>query len=316
MTPVPGTHVSASVRLEACIGEGGMGSVWLARDRDTGRELAVKLVAAELVADETVRRRFAREAELGRSIASPHVVRTHAHGVLPDGTPYLVMDLCRGESLRAKLERVGRLDAAEAVGVLEQMASALEAAHALGVVHRDVKPENVFLIAPEGTVKVLDFGIAKREGAEERVLTQAGVALGTPEYMSPEQLLFPDRLESAIDVWAMAVVAYEALTGRRPFAGDTPGEIFAALCSGHAPPPSALGLPATLDALFARAFATDPAERPRAPSALARELRAACQPLLRAPARARHGAVTLATQLSPLAGTQAAGHLRYGAAPT
>ncbi|MCC6522062.1 MAG: protein kinase [Polyangiaceae bacterium] len=271
-----GTELAHGLRLELCLGAGGMGSVWLGRHH--GAEVAVKVMAASLVASEELRARFAREVRACQSIASPHVVQVLAHGLAPDGAPYLVMELCRGESLRQKLERAGRLPAEEVAAIVAQIGRALGAAHAAGVVHRDIKPDNVFLLAaPEGFVKVLDFGVARRDAADERTLTADGTLLGTPSYMSPEQLLFPRQAEPAFDVWALGVLAYEALVGRRPYEGEGLVEIVRAVCETEAPPPSRAGLHAAFDAFFAQALARDPARRFASPEALARAFDTACR---------------------------------------
>ncbi|MCC6523138.1 MAG: serine/threonine protein kinase [Polyangiaceae bacterium] len=302
MRPEVGAYVTREVRLEALIGEGGMGSVWLARDA-YGREAAVKFISEELADDPVLRERFAREARAAQSIPSPHVVRTLAYGTTDDGTPYLMMELCRGESLRAKVMRTGRLGLVEVASIVEQVGAALEAAHGAGIVHRDVKPENVFLVAPHGQVKVLDFGIAKREARDERVLTQVGMVMGTPEYMSPEQLLFPDRVEAGFDLWATAVVAYEALTGALPFAGDTPSELLRAVCEARYAPPSAHGLPDALDAFFAACFSNDPQSRPLTARELTTAFAAHATSALALPVGAGAARMpTLAIELSALSG--------------
>ena len=261
--PVAGMMVTPSVRLEERIGEGGMGSVWRARDLGSGEETAVKFMASDLRADAVLRERFAREARVAQAIASPHVVRVVAEGATADGgVPFLVMELCRGESLREKLARLGRLELDEVARIVEEICGGLAVAHGAGVIHRDIKPDNVFLVAPAGRVKLLDFGIARREARGERALTQAGTVMGTLPYMSPEQLLFSERVDPGFDLWATAVLAYEALSGQQPFVGEEMADVMRAVVEQRYAPPSALDLPAALDAFFARAFAADPRARP------------------------------------------------------
>ncbi|MCC6521756.1 MAG: serine/threonine protein kinase, partial [Polyangiaceae bacterium] len=217
MEPGPGTMLTATLRLERELGRGGMGSVWRARHLGLGADVAVKLVAPELLRDEVIRERFAREARAAAHIRSPHVVAILDFGTSADGTPYITMDLCQGETLRRRLARLGRLEPRAAVRVVAGVTLGLEAAHALGIVHRDIKPENVLFDGPDDTVKLLDFGIAKRSDTGERILTMADAVMGTPAYMSPEQVLFPGKVEPAFDLWAVGVVAYEMLTGVSPF---------------------------------------------------------------------------------------------------
>ncbi|MBI4701237.1 MAG: serine/threonine protein kinase, partial [Deltaproteobacteria bacterium] len=225
MEPKPGTMVTPKVRLARPLGAGGMGSVWVADHLALEVEVAVKLISAEaLQRDPGLAERFKREAAVAAKIKSPHVVQMHDHGLTDDGTPYIVMELLAGESLRERLERCERLSPRETGLMLAQVAEVLSTAHAMGVVHRDLKPDNVFLVCSgyEIFVKVLDFGIAKHQGpAAGRPLTRTDAVMGTPEYMSPEQLLSAKAVDHRADLWALGVVVYEALTGWRPFHGET-----------------------------------------------------------------------------------------------
>jgi serine/threonine-protein kinase len=257
----PGTMVTPNVRLVALLGEGGMGSVWVAEHLTLETRVAVKFVSAEALAEggAGIIARFKREAKAAAKIKSPHVVHTHDHGVLSDGTPYIIMELLEGESLAARLRRTGSLSLKEAALVVSQVGKALTEAHRLGIVHRDLKPDNLFLTSSAGEllVKVLDFGIAKHSTARKSgVLTASGAFIGTPEYMSPEQMLSSKHVDHRTDVWSLGAVAYEALTGELAFR-ESGGGLVLAICNARYAPPSTVlpGLPAELDGWFARALA-------------------------------------------------------------
>src|SRR5262245_38407680 len=223
----PGTTIASDVHLVRPLGEGGMGSVWVAHHSRLGTEVAVKVVSSELAFAPEVRRRFEREAQAAARIRDPHIVQVFDQGVMKDGRQFLVMELLEGESLADHLDRVGSLSPGEAAALVAQVAGALAKAHRLGIVHRDIKPENLFLTNAGGApfVKILDFGIAKQHGTPANLRTGHGAILGTPVYMSPEQLLDTKNADASADVWALAVVAYELLTGRVPFDGDTFGAL-------------------------------------------------------------------------------------------
>jgi formylglycine-generating enzyme required for sulfatase activity len=272
------------LRLVRPLGRGGMGSVWVA-DGPAG-QVAVKFVAPRLLArDPGAAARFSREiAALARLGDHPHVVRPLAQGEL-DGAPFFVMELLTGESLAERLGRERRLAPAVTARLLAQAASALDAAHANGLVHRDIKPANIFLSSTgaEPLVKLLDFGMAKPLEAEivsVSPLTTSGALLGTPSYMSPEQLLTPALVDGRSDQWALGVLCYEALTGQRPFRGQTLAALFGSITSGCYMPPSRLAssLPAALDEWFARALAVRPAGRFATAGELARAFEAAACP--------------------------------------
>ncbi|MCC6526910.1 MAG: protein kinase [Polyangiaceae bacterium] len=268
MQPAAGLMVSDRVRLVRPLGAGGMGSVWVAEHLTLETEVAVKFITHALLAENPeLVERFKREASAAAKIQSPHVVQTFDRGVTGDGLPYIVMELLRGESLRARLGRKHVLPPAEVAAVVRQTARALDAAHALGIVHRDVKPDNLFLCSTAGEllVKVLDFGIAKQEGAlEASSVTRTGTTVGTPQYMSPEQLLSAKSVDAAADLWALAVVAYEALTGRQPFTGETLAAIAIEITSARFIRPSRMpGSTATplIDEWFERAFDREKSRR-------------------------------------------------------
>ncbi|GAA3226988.1 hypothetical protein GCM10017691_16960 [Pseudonocardia petroleophila] len=263
-------------RLDGLLGQGGMGRVYRAFDTDQDRPVALKVLPAALSADPEYRQRFRREAKVASQLTDPHVVPIHRHGEI-DGQLFLDMRLVDGDDLSKVLRRDGPLDAESAVRVVEQVASALDAAHEAGLVHRDVKPANVFLTRgrPGGPrfAYLGDFGIAR--SASSSTLTATGTTLGTLDYMAPERFLGRE-VDARADVYALACLLHEALTARKPFAGDE----LPALMNAHlnlAPPrPSATHpVPAGLDAVVARGMAKDPAQRHATAGALAGAARAA-----------------------------------------
>ena len=270
---------------ETLVATGGMGEVWRATDTVLHRPVALKLLKPEFAEDATFRERFVAEARHAASLQHPGVAAVFDFGELPAeaagtgsraGTrPYLVMELVDGKPLSTLLREGPRLDPEVARDLVSQAAEALGAAHAVGLVHRDVKPANL-LVTPDGQVKVTDFGIARAAGGA--TLTQTGQLVGTPQYLSPEQAEGRGAT-SASDVYALGVVLFECLTGRRPFTGDTP--VATALAHLRQPVPDLPeGVPADLAAITRRALAKDPAER----YANAGELAAALRTGVAAPA--------------------------------
>ena len=289
MVLATGTRVSGSVTLVRPLGRGGMGSVWVGRHDKLDTDVAVKFVSAELAQrDASALARFKREAALSAKIQSPHVVKIFDHGVMDDGRPYLVMELLRGETLGEYLARHERLSPRHTVTVVSQIAVVLDEAHALGVVHRDIKPDNVFLIDAgyDLFVKVLDFGIAKQTSLPKvSDVTSTGAIVGTPEYMSPEQLLSTKSADHRSDVWSLAVLVYCALLGRVPFTGETLPSLSLSICNADYDPPSTVLLSASedgsdipeftrdLDSWFERALEPDPNRRFQSAGEMAAALR-------------------------------------------
>ena len=238
------------------LGAGGMGEVYLAHDEKLDRPVAIKLLSSEL-RDPVHWQRFHQEARAASSLNHPHIVVVHDVGEL-DGRPFMVTEYVEGQTLRACLEQRS-LTTSTALDVATQIASALAAAHERGLVHRDVKPENV-MIRPDGYVKVLDFGLAKPVRAIEGsvLVTQPGTVIGTPRYMSPEQARGLPA-DARTDVWSLGVVCYEMLAGNPPFDGHTAADVLAAVLERD--PPSLTGLPTPFAAAVMRALAKTPERR-------------------------------------------------------
>ena len=262
-----GTRVTDNLTLTRKLGEGGMGCVWVAQNHALETEVAIKFISSEEArADEALVARFKREAKAAAQIKSPHVVQMFNHGVTADGMPYIVMELMEGESLLERLDRAGMMAPADVAEVIDQTTNVLVKAHGLGIVHRDLKPDNLFLVSGgRGLfVKVLDFGLAKlSQAAQISVVTATNVVAGTPHYMSPEQLLSTKNVDGRTDLWALAVVAYRALTAKLPFAGETIPELTLNVFQGKFAPPSSIraDLVHPLDAWFARAFHSEIEQR-------------------------------------------------------
>ena len=245
--------------LESVLASGGMGRVWRARDTLLQRPVAVKILRSEYTGDAAFLGRFRAEAQHTAVLAHPNIAALYDYGeVDQDGEhlAYLVMELVEGESLATLLARERRLDVPQTLGILRATAAGLAAAHAAGVVHRDVKPGNV-LLGPAGVVKITDFGIAW--SASSVPLTQTGQVIGTAQYLSPEQAA-GGKAVPASDVYALGAVAYECLTGRRVFDGENSVQIAVKQIREH-PDPLPAELPANVRGLVERALSKDPAER-------------------------------------------------------
>ncbi len=241
-----------------------MGEVWLADHLSLRTQVVVKFLGPLVAQDPANLARFQREAAAAAQVRSPHVVQTFDFGVSPEGVAYIVMELLEGRDLSQVL-RDRTLSLVEAAHLVEGVARALTKAHERGIVHRDIKPANVFM-CDEGTgqpfVKVLDFGIAK--GVDDHnPVTSTGEVVGTPAYMSPEQLTGGAELDARTDLWSLGVLAFRALVGRTPFGGDSVAAIALAVVSAPLPRPSGLNpsLPASFDAWFARACSRDLSHR-------------------------------------------------------
>ncbi|HLG08912.1 MAG TPA: protein kinase [Gaiellaceae bacterium] len=261
--PRVGTEL-AGYRIESLLGWGGMSVVYLAEDLRLKRRVALKLLAASLAEDESFRGRFLRESELAASIDHPNIVPIYEAGTTED-LLFIAMRYVEGRDLKERLQR-GRLDPADAIGILAQVASALDAAHARGLVHRDVKPSNVLLdtgARPDGSdhVYLADFGLTTRV-SEEAGIGDDGRLMGTIDYVAPEQIA-GEEIDGRADVYSLGCVLYECLVGQPPFRSDSDLAVVFAHLETESPPPSAgrPELPAALDAVIARALAKEPEQR-------------------------------------------------------
>lgn len=261
-----------------------MGAVWLAEHLTLRSHVAIKLIHLDMAGSTEALARFLREAQSAASLRSPHVVQILDHGV-DNGTPYIAMELLEGESLADRLARVGRLEPAELARIMTQVGRAIARAHEAHIVHRDLKPDNVFLVRndDEEMAKVLDFGIAKSAAqggltAAVSSSTRTGAVLGTPYYMSPEQAEGAKSLDYRSDIWAMGVIAFECLLGRKPFDAETLGALLLAICARPIAVPSHYGaVPAGFDEWFARACARDLGARFGSAREAAAELKRVCE---------------------------------------
>jgi serine/threonine-protein kinase len=254
--------------LRAEIGRGGCAVIFEAHDLRLGRLVALKVVRHD-ARDVNAHARFAREARACAAIHHPNVCGLSDAGYLEDGRPYLVMERLQGETLASYFRHGGVLTPDSAIDVALQLLSALDTVHALGVVHRDVKPDNVFLVPRNGCgrlVKLLDFGLCRGiapEGPEAETLTRTGQVVGTPEYMSPEQASGKRQFDARVDIYAVGVILYEALSGRRAFTGKNPRDVVVAVLMRPPPPLRAIrpDIPLELDRIVMRAMAREPSAR-------------------------------------------------------
>lgn len=265
-----GDVIADRYRLLRVVGSGGMGVVWLSEHTSLKTTFAIKLIHSNLTEDAEVLARFNREAQIVARLKSAHVVQVFDHGVTAGGQPFIAMEWLEGVSLRERLDAKGRLTVSETARVVKHVCRALIRAHEAGLVHRDLKPENLFVVreADEEIVKVLDFGVAKATDAlayDGIDPTRTGALMGTPFYMSPEQALGLKEIDATTDLWAMGVVAFECLTGQRPFTAHAVGPLVTKIVQGPTPEPSKTapdaGLTADIDTWMARALSKDKAKR-------------------------------------------------------
>jgi serine/threonine protein kinase len=280
---VTGAVIAGRFHLDRRIGEGGMGVVWAATHMVTRKPVALKMLKPERAADPALRQRFIREARAVCAVQHPNIVEIHDVLETEDGSPVMVMDLLHGESLGQRLDRETRLPAGEVARLMLPVVSAVGTAHAAGVVHRDLKPDNIFL-AEEGdgtlSVKVLDFGIAKvlateTDAAATGGLTGTGAMLGTPYYMAPEQIFGERDIDHRADIWAIGVILYECLSGRRPTQAENIGQILKVITTDGIPPLDLVApdVPVDLARLVRRMLMRDRAARPQSLSEVQAALR-------------------------------------------
>jgi serine/threonine-protein kinase len=279
-----GTLVAGRYRIDAVLGVGGMGAVYEATQININRKVALKIVRPDLAGDPMMAMRFEREARAASAVHHPNVVVVHEFGQADDGTLFLVMELLGGESLSTRTKREGRLPAREAARIAHEVVAALEAAHAAGVVHRDLKPDNIFLVNTGG-VKVLDFGIARildrndgsgeAQGTDSSALTEMGQMLGTPRYMSPEAVARMP-IGPPADLYSLGCILFEMITGRYVFLENQPVLLMSAHLKETPPRLSEvardLDSPPALEALVDDLLKKLPTDRPGSASSVKRRL--------------------------------------------
>jgi serine/threonine protein kinase len=276
-----GATLGGKFRLEKQIAKGGMGSIWLGVHLALGVSVAIKFMDPAL-AETAAYASFEREARAAAQLRNEHTVRIYDHGIDGQGLPYLVMEYLSGESLRETIDSKGPLAAELVASLIAEASHALTEAHRRGVIHRDIKPENIILVEEAerhgGVVlKLIDFGLAHAGTSVPEMPT--GTIAGTPHYLSPEYLSGSAPADAFLDLWALAVTAFVAMTGRVPFEGDSVAEVYHRLTVDPLPVPSSVraGLPPGFDAWFARACARDRSARFQSAAELASALTVACR---------------------------------------
>jgi len=281
MDRAAGTVLAGKYALVSKLGQGGMGAVWRAEHVQLRSPVAIKLIDHQIASNPEALARFMREAQSAAALRSPHVVQILDFGA-DNGVPYIAMELLEGESLAARIERTQGMAPVETAHIMTQVARAVSKAHEGCIVHRDLKPDNIFIVKndEEEVAKVLDFGIAKASstfGLTTGSATRTGAILGTPYYMSPEQAEGNRLVDHRTDLWALGVIAFECLLGRRPFDSDALGSLLLAICTRPIPVPSSLGrVPPEFDAWFLRACSRDLPQRFQSARDLATDLRRVC----------------------------------------
>jgi serine/threonine-protein kinase len=265
-----GQLLAGKYRLEKEIGRGAMGTVWSAVHVSLGQRVAIKVISPEHADSDELRKRFDTEARAAAKLRSRFVVGVFDHGLTSSGLPYIVMEFLEGECLEDRISRFGVISLPEAARITRHVGRALARAHAHGIVHRDLKPANIFITKAEEDddggdwiAKVLDFGIAKVEDYSDRSTTKTGTVLGTPLFMSPEQVRGASSVDSRADLYSLGMVIYNMLTGTYAFEGQSFGDLLVSICTDPLPTLSnrAPNLPESLDAWFQKTCARDPAQR-------------------------------------------------------
>jgi serine/threonine-protein kinase len=288
-----GTLVGGKYRVGQLVGSGGMGTVWLGRHEQLGTRLAIKFIRPQFAERPDARRRFEIEARAAASVDSKHAVKVFDYGVTEQGLPYIVMEYLEGESLSEALIRRGPLPPKEAAQIIAQAARALAKAHKASIVHRDLKPDNIFLATNVEAgdagelgyvVKLVDFGIAKILDVDAtgngglKGPTREGSVIGTPNFMSPEQLTVGGDPNALTDIWSLGACAFAAFTARIPFEGEVLGDIVLKVCVEPLPTPSTwmTDPPAGIDSWFARSCHREPSKRFQSVDELAEQLTKVC----------------------------------------
>ena len=273
-----GKVLGGRYRLEYQLGEGGFGTIWRAEQLVLGASVAVKLIDMEIAHQPGALDRFLREAQAAATLRSPHVVQVLDYGVEGD-QPFIAMELLEGETLAERLHRLGRLAPSEALQIVTHVARAISRAHECNIIHRDLKPDNVFLVhnEDEEVAKVLDFGVAKIKAPDwldQSTQTRTGSLIGTPHYMSPEQVQGNKTVDYRSDLWSLGIIAFEMFTGRRPFVGNALGDLVLQICVRDLPVPSRWApVPVGFDDWFRRAAEREANQRFQSARDLAQALR-------------------------------------------
>jgi eukaryotic-like serine/threonine-protein kinase len=288
-----GQVVGGKYRVDRLIGTGGMGTVWVGIHEALGHKVAIKFIKPAYASHPDARKRFEIEARAAAKLKTKHAVQVYDFGVTDEGIPYIVMEYLEGRSLSELLMEKGPLPGPEVGSIISQAARALAKAHAAGIVHRDLKPDNIFLatnaedVGEQGySVKLVDFGIAKivQEPVDHAVSfpmggpTQEGAVVGTPNFMSPEQLTVGGAPGTLTDLWSLGACAFTAMTARIPFEGDVLGDIVLKVCVSPLPVPSSYNpkTPPGFDAWFAKACSRDPTKRFQTATELRESLELVC----------------------------------------
>ena len=303
-----GQVVAGKYRLQRLLGRGGMGSVWACDDLELLSPVALKIIKPDVAQNRNSVARFMREAKAAALLRSPYVVQIFEHGT--DGSiVYIAMEMLDGESLLGRLKRLKRLKPAVVATIMRQVGKAMQKAHDAGIIHRDLKPDNIFVMEDDDEIiaKVLDFGIAKSalfalNPTGESPQTQTGALLGTPYYMSPEQATGQKSVDHRADLWALGVITYECLIGKRPYQSDSLGDLVLQICSRAQPVPSHHGsVPAGFDEWFSATQQRDPERRFQSARDMTRTLH---DILLQRPGGVARGAAKTLPQPTPAVTTQ------------
>lgn len=276
--------ITPTLTLIRELDSGGMGTVWEAHDLTLDSKVAVKILSRVYAADEKSVKRFKDEAQSAARLKNPHITKVSGYGMTSQGEPYIVMELLEGETLRSCIKRCGVLPVDDVASIIDQAARGLTAAHNQNLVHRDIKPENLFIQdnIDELFVKILDFGISKKMDVppDWTARTQTGAMLGSPAYMSPEQYTHPKSVNLKTDLWSLGVVAYEAMTGSKPFFEETLLRLGSAIVEGTFKPPTTIigDLPRAIDEWMLKALAKKPEQRFGSAMEMAKALKSIVNP--------------------------------------